>query len=259
MDKDPSTVSHAVIPDFLDLPARSVKPRLVGLTHVDDQGLTPHQSEDLLTTFGSSIDIWKWAWGTSYRDEHVGAKLELLKRYDVRGCLSGTLLEIAWAQGRIKECLAWAETQGFAMVEISRGLVGMTLAEKTDLVNTAAKSFQVIAGVGSQDPDVVVDIDQWCLEVCADLAAGAERVITEVGTGLYRRDGTIRADLADALVEVAGLPQVIFDARYRAHQVWFIRHFGADVNLANVRTEEIVGLEALRLGLRTETSQLLNP
>ncbi len=88
-----------VAPFPLELPERSAKPRRVGLTHVLDKGLTPGQVADLLSTCGRYVDGWKFGWGTAYVDPLVEAKLALLGRHGVLGCLGGTLLEVAWANG----------------------------------------------------------------------------------------------------------------------------------------------------------------
>ncbi|MGH2474252.1 MAG: phosphosulfolactate synthase, partial [Candidatus Limnocylindrales bacterium] len=44
----------------------------------------------------------------------------------------------------------------------------------------------------------------------------------------------------------------------RHQQAWLIRRIGPDVNLANVAPREAVGLEALRLGLRADTTIALH-
>jgi phosphosulfolactate synthase len=53
-------------PNFLDLPARSPKPREAGLTHVMDKGLNIREIEGLFDTAGEYVDIVKLGWGTSY-------------------------------------------------------------------------------------------------------------------------------------------------------------------------------------------------
>jgi phosphosulfolactate synthase len=56
---------------------------------------------------------------------------------------------------------------------------------------------------------------------------------------------------------VAGVGQdrVIFEAPNRAQQAWFIHRFGPNVNLGNIRIDDVLGLETLRLGLRADTAQ----
>jgi phosphosulfolactate synthase (CoM biosynthesis protein A) len=89
-----------------------------------------------------------------------------------------------------------------------------------------------------------------------DLDAGATWVVAEgreSGTvGLYESDGSVRSALVDALVAVSPTC-VVFEAPRKDQQAWLIRHLGPDVSLGNVAPTEVMGLEALRLGLRADT------
>ena len=105
--------------DFLDLAGRSAKPRATGLTHVLDPGIGPAAVDDVIASSGPFIDIWKVGWGTAYVDAALDRKIAALVAADIELCLGGTLLEIAWAQGRAAECLAWARD---ARVRPRRGL-----------------------------------------------------------------------------------------------------------------------------------------
>src|SRR5262249_7457201 len=110
-----NNICHVVL-NFLELPARPAKPRLTGLTHVLDKGLPAPDTEALLDAAGDYADIWKFGWGTAYLDHEFPSKLALLATHGVRACLGGTLLEIAWSQGRAEECLRWAADAGVPMV-----------------------------------------------------------------------------------------------------------------------------------------------
>lgn len=245
---------------FLDLPPRSVKPRQAGFTHVLDKGLPLAGMEPLLATLAEHVDLWKLGWGTAYLDPAACDKVALLARYDVRACVGGTLLEVAWAQGRAEACLAWAGAQGFPCVEVSNGAVGMPPAEKRRLIGRAAEDFTVLAEVGAKDPSVPVSAPGWAAEMLADLEAGAWLAVAEgreSGTvGLYRPDGSVREDVVEAVAGAVGPHRLIFEAPAKHQQAWFIRRFGSDVGLGNVLPAEVLGLEALRLGLRADTVEL---
>ena len=45
----------------------------------------------------------------------------------------------------------------------------------------------------------------------------------------------------------------MFDAPRKHQQVWFVRRFGPDVNLGNIAPDDVLPLETLRLGLRSDT------
>lgn len=250
-------------PHFLDLPARSSKPRLSGLTHVLDKGIPLTELSTLVARVGAFIDVWKLGWGTAYLDPDVPEKVELLALHAVRACVGGTLLEVSWAQGQAESCLSWAADAGFPSVEVSNGAVGMPLPEKRRLIVEAARRFVVLSEVGSKDPTAPVSPEAWSEEMAEDLAAGATFVLAEgreSGTvGLYRPDGAVREDVVEAVVARVGLSRVIFEAPRKDQQSWFINRFGPAVNLGNVPPGEIIGLEALRLGLRADTVALSRP
>lgn len=250
-------------PDFLDLPARSAKPRGTGITHVLDRGIPLAQAADLLAMNGTYIDVWKLGWGISYLDPNLAAKLELLARHRVLASPGGTLLEIAWAQGRAPEFLGWARDCGFPCVEVSAGTVPMDDTAKQDLIAEAARHFIVLAEVGPKDPGVCLTPGQWAQAVSRDLEAGATWVLAEgraSGTvGIYNRDGAVREDVVSALVSVGGPYSLVFEAPREDQQAWFVRRFGPDVNLANVHPADALGLETLRLSLRADTYGAWSP
>jgi phosphosulfolactate synthase len=59
-----------------------------------------------------------------------------------------------------------------------------------------------------------------------------------------------------AAVSGGGIDRLLFEAPHKDQQAWLIRAFGPDVNLANIRSDEVVALETLRLGLRADTCDL---
>jgi phosphosulfolactate synthase len=250
-------------PSFLGLQQRPLKPRQAGLTHALDPGVSPATAAAALASASEFIDIWKIGWGTAYVDRTLGEKLAMLTERHVAVCLGGTLLEIAWARGKAAECLAWAADVGFRYVEVSRGTVQMTLPAKHELIRLAATRFMVLAEVGSKDPDQPPEAQEWSLEVASDLAAGASMVVTEgrqSGTvGTFDSSGRVREEVVQAVCDAVGSDKVIFEAPRVSQQAWFIRRFGADVNLGNIALDDVMSLETLRLGLRSDTSELALP
>ncbi len=250
----------AAVPDpsFLDLPARRAKPRTTGLTHVLDPGMPPGAVTDLLASAAAHLDIWKVGWGTAYVDATLERKLALLAGHGIPVCLGGTLLEIAWAQGRARECLAWARDAGFALVEASRGTVEMSLTEKRELIALAAADFTVLAEVGTKAPGEQHAARTWPVEALSDLDAGASLIVTEgrqSGTvGTFDASGRVRPDVVEAVVAAVGVDRVVFEAPRSSQQAWFIRRFGPGVNLGNVALSDLLSVETLRLGLRSDTA-----
>ena len=243
--------------DFLDLPARAAKPRRTGITHVLDAGLPLREAADLLDMCGPYVDVWKLGWGVAYLDPSLDAKLELLAEHRVLASPGGTLLEVAWAQGRAAEFLDWARACGFPCVEVSAGTVPMNSAAKQQLIAEAAEQFIVLAEVGAKDPAVRLSPAEWAAAVAGDLAAGATWILAEgraSGTvGIYSGSGAVRKDVVAAMAAAAGPDCLVFEAPREDQQAWFIRQFGPDVNLANIRPAGALSLETLRLSLRADT------
>jgi phosphosulfolactate synthase len=51
----------------------------------------------------------------------------------------------------------------------------------------------------------------------------------------------------------------MFDAPRKDQQVWFMRRFGSEVNLSNIPVGEVLPLETLRVGLRSDTLGIGGP
>jgi phosphosulfolactate synthase len=246
-------------PDFLELPDRDRKPRRRGLTHVLDKGMTTATLEAMLSQTDELVDVIKIGWGIAYVDPTAKERVALCTSSGVLVCLGGTLLEVCVAQGRVDDLRRWALDLGVTAIEVSNGLQAMSSACKTGLVRTLSADFTVLAETGAKDGHAPVVSEQWLSEMEADLAAGAGWVIAEgreSGTvGLYESDGSVRADLVEAIATRLPVDRVIFEAPRKAQQTWFIRRFGAGVNLGNVPLDEVLALETLRLGLRADTAQ----
>jgi len=247
------------MPSFLDLPARTAKPRRAGITHVMDRGLSPLALESLLVTAGEHIDMIKLGWGTAYVSGAVGDKVAICRDAGVAVCPGGTLLEIAVHQNRLDRYVEWLHELGIDHVEVSNGSLPLTRARKGELNAELAREFTVIAEVGSKTGEAVAN--DWCEEMLGDLAAGAAMVIAEgreSGTvGLFDASGEVHGELVDAILRAVGQETVIFEAPQRQQQAWLLRRVGPNVNLGNIGTEDVIALESLRRGLRYDTLDLL--
>jgi phosphosulfolactate synthase len=247
-----------VPPAFLDLCARPEKPRSSGLTHVIDGGLPLTLVEAWVGSHGPLIDFWKLGWGTAYVDPTLPAKVQALRTAGVTTCLGGTLLEIAWAQHRVAECLEWAHTMGIDAVEVSRGVADMPVRDKRDLISRAADHFIVLAETGAKDDSRRMPADEWAQEMVGDRDAGAVWLIAEgreSGTvGIYESTGGIHIDIVDTIVQAVGVESIIFEAPRKEQQAFFINRFGDNVNVGNIAPQDVVSVETMRLGLRADTS-----
>ena len=230
-------------------------PEQRGLTHVLDKGLGPRAWEDVLETSGIYIDVVKLGWGTAYVTPNLRRKLDVLREKPV--VIGGTFFEIVYAQGKIEEYKRWLTELGLTHVEISDGTVEIPRERKLELIAELARDFTVLSEVGSKDSSVELELDDWTRWIAEELDAGAWKVITEAregGTaGIFTSDGAMRTDVVSRIAESAGLGDVVFEAPTKAAQAWFVKRFGATVNLGNIPPDEVIALETLRLGLRGDT------
>jgi phosphosulfolactate synthase len=242
---------------FLDVPARSPKPRTHGLTHVIDKGLNLREIEGLFDTAGEYVDVVKLGWGTSYVTGNLEKKIALYRSLDTPVVCGGTLFEAVIVRGKLDDYRRWLVENRFSHVEVSDGTIDLPRERKLELIAELAEDFVVMSEVGSKDSEVVYAPYQWVEWMREDLEAGAWKVITEgreEGTaGIYRRDGDMRTGLIDEIVHGIEVGDIVFEAPTKASQAWFVRKFGPEVNLGNIPPEEVIPLETLRLGLRAET------
>ena len=63
-----------------------------------------------------------------------------------------------------------------------------------------------------------------------------------------------RGDLRLERFDAVDVDQLLFEAPRKEQQVWFLKRFGREVNLGNIPPGEVLPLETLRLGLRSDTA-----
>jgi phosphosulfolactate synthase len=224
---------------------------------VIDRGLSIAEVDGLLEVAGASVDIVKLGWGTAVVTGNLRPKLA---RYAERGIpvvLGGTLTEVAIRQGRVDGLVAWLRELGLRHVEISDGTIDIEATVKRELIERLSKEFTVMAEVGSKDVDFIMPPYIWVEQIERDLDAGAWKVIAEAresGTaGIYRADGEPRTGLIEEIAHSVDPAHIIFDAPQQRQQVWLLKHFGTECNLGNIAPADVLSLETLRLGLRSDT------
>lgn len=245
---------------LLDLPRRDTKPRSSGLTMIIDNGIPQRAFADAVLSAVDYIDVVKFGWGTALVSPDIEEKLNLLSEHGIGYYFGGTLFEKFVHQGRFESYLTLCRLCGCRYVEISNGTVDMTAEEKSGYISRCSREFTVLSEVGFKDArrSATLTADQLVTAVRSDLEAGAALVITEAresGTaGICLPDGTPRQDLVDALLgSGVDTDQMIFEAPTKDLQTHFIKLVGANVNLGNISPTDVIGLETLRLGLRSDT------
>ncbi len=245
------------------------KPREKGITMLLDRCQGLYDTQDLLALTGDYVDQIKLSFGTSvFLDEALlRRKIEIVRSHNVDIYPGGTLMEIALVQGVYPEYVCRAKELGFTALEISDGTITMSRQVRNDSIKRARDAgFKVISEVGKKDPTIHLTPTEICDQVAADLAAGAEMVIMEAresgrGIGIYDENGLVREDELDALINCLGdySPHIIWEAPIQRQQAALILRCGPNVNFGNVKPSDVLGLEALRCGLRFETFRHFAP
>ena len=214
--------------------------------------------DSLLEVCSAIVDLAKLGWGTAVVSPNLKAKLERYEAAGVPVVLGGTLTEIAIRQGKVEGLIAWLRELGLRHVEVSDGTIALEPEVKSHLIRTlAAGGFTVLSEVGSKDTEFIMAPYVWVEQIERDLAAGAWKVIAEAresGTaGIYRATGEPRTGLIEEIAHAVDPDRIIFEAPRREQQVWLLRHFGTECNLGNIAPADVLSLETLRLGLRSDT------
>src|SRR5262249_10562971 len=86
---------------------------------------------------------------------------------------------------------------------------------------------------------------------------GAVRLVVEAresadDVGLFSSPGEFDHRQADRLAAAFSLERVLFEAPDKASQFALINHFGPEVQLGNVRLEEVLRVEIYRRGLHSD-------
>lgn len=249
----------------LVLPQREAKPRAHGVTAVIDNGIPVRQFHDVIESMGDLLDIVKFGWGTAIVTEGLERKIAALREHQIDYYFGGTLFEKYLSQQQLDAYAAFCRRYGCRYVEISNGTINLSNAEKSRYIRAFAREFHVLSEVGYKDSDRSSTLQpaQWIAYIRQDLAAGAERVITEAresGTsGICRPNGEVRFGLIEEIL-ASGIDanKLIFEAPNKTLQAYFIKRLGTHVNLANIAIQDIIPLETLRLGLRSDTFQLFD-
>ncbi|MCB2055027.1 MAG: phosphosulfolactate synthase [Geminicoccaceae bacterium] len=249
---------------FLDLPPTrsTAKPRRSGMTMIADWGMTVGAVDGLMALAGAYADFAKIVTGTArlYPPDQLAAKLDLYRRHAVRPFIGGQFAEYVLANhGRkaLGRFFTEATRLGFATIEISDNCLPIDDQERASLVREATDAGLAVMGeVGSKDEKT--DVARLIAQAHVCFEAGAELVLIEaaelvedgaIATSMLRRI-TAELDMRRVMIELPG-PWISGTTLSMVEDLkkLLILELGPEVNLANVKPEELLATEALRCGL----------
>jgi phosphosulfolactate synthase len=239
------------------LPERSAKPRESGLTMVMDKGLSLREAEDFLSSGLHYTDIIKLGFGTGYVTPRLQDKINLYKSAGIPVYFGGTLFEAYVVRNQFEDYLRLLDKTGIDYAEVSDGSIEMHHDAKCEYIRKLSKQATVLSEVGSKDAEKIIPPYEWIEQMESEISAGVWKVIAEAresGTvGIFRGTGEVRSGLVAEIIRKIPQDKIIWEAPLKSQQVWFIKLYGANVNLGNIAPNEILALETLRLGLRGDS------
>lgn len=261
------TTSNLMWPGALSDPSgrRQAKPRAAGITMVIDKGLGQHAFEDLLAAAGEYIDIIKFGFGTSplYPVELLARKIEWAKRSRITVIPGGTLLEAAVARDVVPAFFRQVLAFGFDGIEVSDGTIELPRDRRDELIrDAAALGLKVYTEYGKKIFGSRIDVQEFAETAERDFEAGAELVTVEaresgVGVGLFDEKGSCREQtLSEMLRIIPNRSRILWEAPQKEQQVALIKSIGPEVNLGNIPVHDVMALETMRRGLRSDTFEL---
>ncbi|MEM7118108.1 MAG: phosphosulfolactate synthase [Chloroflexota bacterium] len=241
----------------IELPSRTKKPRSIGVTMMIDWGIPLNHQLDVLEISSDYIDMAKIA-GTIaglIPKRKLKEKLSAYHSFDISTSQGGLYFEYAYLKNQVEPFFEEIKSLGFSAIEVSDNLLSWNLDEKRRTIQLAINNFglKVLGEVGRKDETLSNDFIIQDIAACLD--AGAAAVFIEAYE-LFP-DGEARHDLIAQIFKRFPKEKIIFElpvivlpdiTRNFKHKIstWMISEFGADVNLANVESDEILMTEMLR-------------
>lgn len=212
------------------------------------------QSSHLIGTLKISMACWMVA-----QEACTRRKIEAAKRAGIPTVAGGGPFEVAVAQGALSDYLELCAEVGLTRIECGEGFTDPDLAPEEIVRQAAARGLEVEFELGekhagrftdAQAEELVATGRRW-------LQAGAVRLVVEAresaeDVGLFSGPGQFDPRQAERFAEAFGLDTVLFEAPNKASQFALIDHFGPEVQLGNVRLEEVLRVEIYRRGLHSD-------
>lgn len=239
------------------IPNRENSPRETGLTMMMDKGLSWRETENFIDSSAHLTDLVKFGFGTSYITKDLEKKLSLYKAAGIKTYFGGTLFEAFIARGMFDDFRKLMDKYGMETCEVSDGSIELPQEKKCEYISKLAADFTVLSEVGSKEEGIFISPSKWISMMKTELSAGSWKVIAEAresgNVGIYRPNGTAHVALVNKIIAQVKVENILWEAPIKSQQVWFIKQFGANVNLGNISFNEVIPLECLRLGLRGDT------
>ena len=242
------------------IPERTQQPREHGITMVMDKGLSVEEAKNFMSAASPHVDVVKLGFGTSFVTPNLKEKLEVYRSHNMPIYFGGTLFEAFLIRNQFEDYISICKEFGVSYMEVSDGSIEIPHAEKCGYIEKLTKVGVVLSEVGSKDAAHIIPPYKWIELMRAELEAGSTYVIAEAreagNVGIYRGTGEVREGLVQEILTQIPEEKIIWEAPQKAQQLYFLELIGCNVNLGNIAPNEVIPLEAMRIGLRGDTFHL---
>lgn len=240
---------------------RMEKPRIRGLTMVMDKGLGLTAYQDLLQLAGEYIDFIKLGFGTAGLTPIplLQEKMAAAKQHQIHLYPGGTFFEVAFYQDCLESYFQTLKELEFTWVEVSDGTIQLSPSEREQVIALARSyGFRIITEIGKKTAGAVTSIPDLLDTYHHDLGSGASYVIVEgresgENIGIYDEEGKVNQRYVAEVLDEVDPHRIIWEAPQKKQQVQLLKLAGCHVNLGNISPQEILAVESLRRGLRSDT------
>ncbi|MGA9172776.1 MAG: phosphosulfolactate synthase [Thermoactinomyces sp.] len=240
---------------------RTIKPRTTGITMVMDKGIGLTAFRDLLELAGNHIDFIKLGFGTAAVTPAniLREKAALARQHGVHLYLGGTFFEIAYAKNKWVPFIETVAELGMEWIEISAGTIDLPSYDRKQVIRRCREEgLRVLTEIGKKQPGSLQPLSSFVKTYNEDLESGASYVIVEgrengKEIGIYNHEGKIKLPYLYQLIEQVNPEHLIWEAPFKHQQVTILKIVGNDANFGNIPHHDILALECLRRGLRSDT------
>lgn len=251
---------------FLRTNDRPPKPRSRGVTEIRGPYYTPmgrRYLEDILETMGEYVDALKFAGGSfSLMPRTVVRELlELCHAHNVLVSTGGFIEHVlTLGPEAVRRYIQECKEIGFDIIEVSSGFITiptddwLRLVEQVQRAGLKAKP-EVGIQFGADGATAAAELQaegtrspEWAIAQARRFVdAGAYMTMIE-SEGITENVAAWRTDVVAKFINELGLEKLMFEAADPEVFAWYIKNYGAEVNLF-VDHSQIVQLECLRSGL----------
>lgn len=229
------------------------------LNHILDVGTPFLIFEAYVSSYHEFIDFIKFGWGSALIDPEFESKKEICERFGIKPLLGGTFFEYMIHHHGFADFVKKIEKFGLQCVELSRGTIDIDDSLYASYIKQLSSDYYVMSEVGrkSSDPSQALTPSQWLAHCELSSDAGASLVILESResgrSGYVSTGGDVNAVMLDSISNSLPINSLLFEAPIKSVQTFLIKRYGASVNLGNLSLVDLLAVQSLRLGLRSDT------